>query len=62
MSEPAPISVADAGSPFAAAPSVWKDRLDRWSDAASDWFNPILVKESRQALQSRQFAITFTMI
>lgn len=30
--------------------------------ACSDWFNPILVKETRQALRSTQFTITFTML
>ncbi len=28
----------------------------------SEWFNPILVKEARQALKSRQFLITFTLL
>jgi hypothetical protein len=29
---------------------------------ASDWLNPILVKETRQALKSRQFIITFLLM
>ena len=28
----------------------------------SDWFNPILVKETRQALKSRQFVATFLLM
>ncbi len=34
------------------------DRLDRFSD----WMNPILVKETRQALKSRQFVGTFMLL
>ena len=41
---------------------------DRWSrveaalERASEWLNPILVKEARQALKSRQFVVTFTLL
>ena len=38
------------------------DRLDAALDMASQWLNPILVKEARQALKSRQFVITFTLL
>ena len=31
-------------------------------DRASDWLNPILVKETRQALKSRQFVATFMLV
>ncbi|MGQ0633169.1 MAG: hypothetical protein ACT4QC_01050 [Planctomycetaceae bacterium] len=31
-------------------------------DRASDWLNPILVKETRQALKSRQFVATFLLM
>lgn len=34
------------------------ERLDGWSD----WLNPILVKETRQALKSRQFLTTFFLL
>lgn len=52
-----------AASAFSAATdgqlkNRWATRLDR----ASEWLNPILVKESRQALKSRQFVITFTIM
>lgn len=33
-----------------------------WYDRASDWFNAILVKESRQALKSKVFVATFMML
>ena len=41
--------------------NVW-DRLDRIAERAGEWLNPILVKETRQALKSRQFVITFTLV
>src|SRR5436190_22467833 len=31
-------------------------------DRASDWLNPILIKETRQALKSRQFVVTFFLM
>jgi hypothetical protein len=31
-------------------------------EALSDWTNPILVKETRQALKSRQFVVTFMLL
>ena len=31
-------------------------------DRCSDWLNPILVKESRQAMKSRQFVTTFSLL
>lgn len=33
-----------------------------FADRASDWLNPILVKETRQALKSRQFIATFFLV
>ncbi len=36
--------------------------LDRLTDWFSDWFSPILVKETRQALKSRQFFWTFFLL
>ncbi len=40
---------------------IWnwiEGRLER----AGEWLNPILVKEARQALKSKQFGITFTLL
>lgn len=37
-------------------------RLDRWAEGVGDWVNPILVKEVRQALKSRQFALNFGVL
>lgn len=42
-------------------PSKWIDRLERL-EAVGDALNPILVKETRQALKSRQFLITFSLL
>lgn len=36
--------------------------LDRFLVCAGDYLNPILVKETRQALKSSQFAITFVLL
>ena len=37
----------------------WFDRTEYLTDALSDFINPILIKEARQALKSRQFAMIF---
>ncbi|HUY88775.1 MAG TPA: hypothetical protein VMV10_08585 [Pirellulales bacterium] len=57
-----PLSKVDSGeAPAARRPNLW-DRLDRLAERAGEWLNPILVKETRQALKSRQFMITFTLV
>lgn len=38
------------------------DRLDAWCERTGDAINPILVKETRQSLKSRQFVVTFSLI
>ena len=43
------------------ASSVWH-RLDRWLTYLGDFLNPILVKETRQALKSRQFTASFWLV
>lgn len=60
---------AEGSSPFAspldappAARQTWMDRFEGLVERASEWLNPILVKESRQALKSRQFIITFSLL
>jgi hypothetical protein len=40
---------------------AWR-RGDAFLEGASEWLNPILVKEARQALKSKQFAITFALV
>ena len=36
--------------------------IDRLGDRVSGWLNPILIKEARQSLKSRQFSITFFLL
>lgn len=38
------------------------DQLEHWLAKTSDYLNPILVKETRQALKSRQFGLTFVLL
>ena len=40
----------------------WFDRLEAKLEVLGDRLNPILVKESRQALKSRQFSVTFALL
>lgn len=40
----------------------WLDRIESWLSGWGDRLNPILVKEARQALKSRQFTVTFTLL
>ncbi len=54
----AELEVATPVPEVSLADSVWV-RLDDWMERASERLNPILVKEARQALKSRQFAWTF---
>ena len=44
------------------AASEFNPRPAPWYDRASDWFNAILIKESRQSLKSRQFVVTFLLL
>ena len=54
-------SAGGASSPFA-APVAPRNKFESLLDRCSDWINPILVKESRQALKSRQFLFTFQLL
>lgn len=38
------------------------ERSLSWLERAADWANPILVKETRQALKSRQFVVAFMLM
>lgn len=40
----------------------WWKKVDGHLEALSEYLNPILVKETRQALKSRQFAVTFGLV
>jgi len=44
------------------AEPAWLRWVDRVATRAGDAINPILVKETRQALKSRQFVVTFSLL
>jgi hypothetical protein len=60
---------APAGAPRPSAPPgpsarwvrFW-ERADAWTAWGSEFLSPILVKETRQALKSKQFVITFSLL
>ena len=43
-------------------PKRWIDTIDQWCIRIGDAINPIMVKETRQALKSRQFVVTFFLL
>jgi len=51
-----------ATSPTASTWAKRFDQLETWLAGASDYLNPILVKETRQALKSRHFTFTFVLL
>lgn len=53
---------AAAEARTAPATRIWWDRLEAGLERLGEHFNPILIKEARQALKSRQFAVTFTLV
>ncbi len=52
---------AEMTDPSAPVSSWWR-RIDDWCERVGDALNPILVKETRQALKSRQFMVTFSVL
>lgn len=56
------VSSAPIEEEASSAPTGRWDWLDERLDQAGEWLNPILVKEARQAMKSRQFSITFTLL
>ncbi len=57
------IVTATNESATANSPSTgWWQRVDHWCERVGDSLNPILVKETRQALKSRQFVMTFSVL
>tara|TARA_R110002049_G_scaffold25016_1_gene88225 strand:- start:12409 stop:14058 length:1650 start_codon:yes stop_codon:yes gene_type:complete len=50
------------GEPSKRRLAQWTDRVDALCLQLGDLMNPILVKETRQALKSRQFVITFSVL
>lgn len=49
-------------SPFASRAPKWWQRVEALLEQISEYINPILVKESRQALKSKQFLVTFVLL
>ncbi len=49
-------------APLSTAPPTWVARFDGWTERLGEYLNPILVKECRQALKSRQFVLTFALV
>lgn len=56
------MSVADAASDQPSKPAEGWGKFDEQLDRLSERLNPILVKEARQAMKSRQFSITFSLL
>jgi len=58
--------ISDAGekavSPLRARMNSAWESIERFLIYTGDWLNPILVKETRQALKSSQFFITFVLV
>ena len=52
----------ETGTTSQSVTSRWLDRVDQWCERVGDSLNPILVKETRQALKSRQFVVTFSIL
>ncbi len=40
----------------------WMRQIDQWAETIGDSVNPIMIKETRQALKSRQFVMTFSVL
>jgi len=55
-------AIAVESDAVATAESGRWQRLDEWLARTGERFNPILVKETRQALKSRQFLLTFVLV
>ncbi|NQT37253.1 MAG: hypothetical protein HQ581_07175 [Planctomycetes bacterium] len=55
-------TLTPAAEPDRSPPRDWWAGVDRFVDRFSDRLNPLLVKETRQALKSRQFLITFGLL
>ena len=58
MADVALESAAEKSAP----PASWWQRTESRLERASEYLNPILVKEARQALKSRQFVLTFSLL
>lgn len=57
----ADVSPESTTDPDSTSHSFWQT-IDQKLETAGEYLNPILVKETRQALKSRQFAVTFALV
>jgi len=57
----AEVPVASITTRDAPSATLWR-AIDGWFARMGDRLNPILVKESRQALKSKQFVVTFSLV
>lgn len=57
-----PAGSSTTGATAESTASSWWDRADAFIGVIGDRLNPILVKETRQALKSRQFTATFWLL
>jgi ABC-type transport system involved in multi-copper enzyme maturation permease subunit len=55
------VTTQESSSPVAETLG-WTGRVDRLLERGGERLNPILVKESRQALKSKQFVVTFSLL
>lgn len=62
MSSPTTSKRHSMASSFSAGLDRITDRVDGWIDVLSDYVNPILVKETRQAIKSQQFVLWFMLL
>lgn len=62
LSPDTPIQPDGDGASHQSPTSPWLERIDRWAEQIGDRTNPILIKETRQALKSRQFVLTFSVL
>lgn len=56
------MTTADLPAEPQPGPETSSGRFDRFLEDMGEYLNPILVKETRQALKSRQFVVTFTLV
>lgn len=55
-------SSATAATPLETTPSVFWTKVEALVESLSERLNPILVKEARQAMKSKQFMVTFSLL
>jgi len=59
---PSPEVSPDASADSETRSERWLRRIDTFAEKFGDATNPILIKETRQALKSRQFVVTFSVL